>query len=66
MKIDEVRSLASDDLFKKEVELREEYQKLIFKNRIRPLEDSSKLRKIKKDIARLLTVKNQRLDTLES
>ena len=56
MKVEEIRKLSEEDLVKKESELREEYGNLIFQHQIRPLEDTSRLKKIKKDIARLRTV----------
>ena len=59
MKIDEVKKLSSEELEKKEIELREEYSKLLFKHHIRPLENVSVLKKLKEDIARILTVRNQ-------
>lgn len=56
MKIEDIRKLSDEELVKKESELREEYGNLVFQHKIRPLEDTSRLRKIKKDIARLSTV----------
>ena len=56
MKTEEIRKLSDEELVKKETELREEYGNLTFQHKIRPLEDTSRLRKIKKDIARLRTV----------
>ena len=48
--------MATEDLEKKEAELREELGNLIFQHKIRPLEDTSRLKKIKKDIARIRTI----------
>lgn len=56
MKAEEIRSLSDEDLQKKERELREELGNLAFQHKLRPLEDSSKLKKIKKDIARIRTI----------
>ena len=56
MKAEEIRSLSDEDLQKKERELREELGNLAFQHKLRPLEDSSKLKKIKKDIARIRTL----------
>jgi len=56
MKVEELRKLSEEDFVKKEKELREEYGNLSFQHKIRPLEDSSRLRKIKKDIARIITI----------
>lgn len=60
MKADEIRKLSAEDLIKKEKELREELGNLSFQHKLRPLEDTSRLRKIKKDIARLKTIANQK------
>lgn len=59
MKIDEIRKMSDVELVKKEKELREELGNLAFKHRIRPLEDVSRLKKIRKDIARILTIRSQ-------
>ncbi len=60
MKADEIRKLSEEGLIKKEKELREELGNLVFQHKLRPLEDSSRLRKIKKDIARLRTIANEK------
>lgn len=59
MKLLDLRKLTSDDLAKKEIELREEISKLSFQHRIRPLENTSRVSKLRKDIARILTLRNQ-------
>jgi len=56
MKAEEIRKLSDEDLGKKVNELREEYGNLLFQHKIRPLEDTSRLKKIKKDIARIETI----------
>lgn len=60
MKAEEVRKLSDEDLVKKVNELREEYGNLSFQHKIRPLEDTSRLRNIKKDIARIETIANEK------
>ena len=60
MKIDDIRKMSDAELLKKEKDLRKELGNLSFHHRIRPLEDSSRLRKIKKDIARIITISNQK------
>lgn len=60
MKADELRKMSDEELGKKLVELRKELGNLSFHHRIRPLEDTSRLRKIRKDIARINTVVNQK------
>ncbi len=59
MKAEEIRKMSAEDLENKEKELREELGNLAFQHRIRPLEDTSRLKKIRKDIARIETVKAQ-------
>ncbi len=60
MKSTDIRKLSLDELVKKEKELRKELGNLSFHHRIRPLEDTSRLNKIKKDIARIITISNQK------
>jgi len=58
MKVEEIRKMSSEDLVKTKKELREELGNLKFQHRIRPLEDTSRLKKIRKDIARIATLKS--------
>lgn len=60
MIIDDIRKMSDAELVKKEKELRKELGNLSFHHRIRPLEDSSRLKKIRKDIARIVTISNQK------
>lgn len=60
MKAEDFRKMDEATLVKKEAELREELGNLSFQHRLRPLEDTSRMRKIKKDIARIRTVVNER------
>ena len=57
MKVEEIRKMSDEVLAKTVSELREELGNLKFQHRIRPLEDTSRLKKIRKDIARIETVK---------
>lgn len=57
MKAAEIREMSEDELVKKEKELKEELGNLTFQHSIRPLEDTSRLKKIRKDIARIKTIK---------
>jgi len=59
MKAGELRIMTSDELEKKEKELREELGNLSFKHRIRPLEDPARMKLLRKDIARIETLKNE-------
>jgi large subunit ribosomal protein L29 len=56
MKAPDFRKMSEDELAKKAKELREELGNLSFHHRIRPLENSARLRQIKKDIARIATI----------
>ena len=60
MKAEEWRKMSEEELGKKLTDLRKELGNLSFHHRIRPLEDTSRLRKIRKDIARINTVVNQK------
>ncbi len=59
MKPEEIKNLSSEDLEKNLKDLREEMGNLSFQHKIRPLEDTSRLKKIRKDIARIETIKKQ-------
>jgi large subunit ribosomal protein L29 len=56
MKAKDLRSLAVEDLQKKDNEMREDLFKLRFKHGIRRLENPAKLSQLKRDIARVQTV----------
>lgn len=60
MKAGELRDLNMDDLVKKNRELSEELFKLKFQHGIRPLDNTARLRQLRKDIARVKTVINQK------
>lgn len=59
MKVEDIRKMSAEELAKNEKDLREELGNLSFQHGIRPLENTSRLRKIKKDIARIETIKKQ-------
>jgi len=59
MKISELRSMSNEDLQKKLVEMKEEISNLSFQHKIRPLENTSTLKKLRKDIARINTLFNE-------
>jgi large subunit ribosomal protein L29 len=59
MKMSEMRSMSSDDLQKKLIEMKEEISNLSFQHKIRPLENTSTLKKLRKDIARINTLFNE-------
>ncbi|AGF78599.1 LSU ribosomal protein L29P [Desulfocapsa sulfexigens DSM 10523] len=59
MKMSELRSMSEDDLQKKLVEMKEEISNLSFQHKIRPLENTSVLKQLRKDIARINTLFNE-------
>ncbi len=59
MKMSELRSMSTDDLQKKLIEMKEEISNLSFQHKIRPLENTSTLKKLRKDIARINTLFNE-------
>lgn len=60
MKSSEMKNMSSEELIKKDKELREELGNLSFQHKIRPLEDTSRLKKIRKDIARIATINREK------
>ena len=60
MKTSEIRTLSENELSSKVSDLREDFFKLKFKHGIRQLEDTSKLKSLRKDIARIKTVINEK------
>lgn len=59
MKMEELRKMSTEDLSTKAKDLREELGNLSFQHKIRPLEDTSKMKKIRKDIARIETIMSE-------
>ena len=60
MKMTELRSMSTDDLEKKLIGLKDEISTLTFQHKIRPLENTSKLNEMRKDIARINTLFNEK------
>ncbi|ADC89244.1 ribosomal protein L29 [Thermocrinis albus DSM 14484] len=56
MKASELRSLSLADLLKKEEELRRQILRLRIKKKVEGLKDINEIRKVRKDLARVLTV----------
>jgi len=59
MKMTDIRKMSSDELAKKEIDLREEISKLGFQHKIRPLENTSRTSKLRKVIARIHTLRTE-------
>ncbi len=60
MKASEIRALTTNELIKKEAELREDVFRLRFKLSTGELEDTSKIKQTRKDIARIKTILTER------
>ena len=60
MKINEIREMSSQDLEKKLKELKQELFNLRFQHAINQLENPHKIADVKKDIARVKTILNQK------
>jgi len=56
MKAKELREMGTEDLMKKELDLREDLFKLKFRHGIRKLENPARLNQLRKEIARVRTV----------
>ena len=61
MKADEFRDLSDEELSHKEADLREDLFKLKYQLMSGQLENKARIRYVKKDIARLLTVYRERI-----
>ncbi|MDD3458007.1 MAG: 50S ribosomal protein L29 [Weeksellaceae bacterium] len=61
MKISDIKALSLEDLKGKLEEAQADYQKLKMSHKVSHLEDPLAIRKSRRDIARLLTVLNQKL-----
>ncbi len=57
----DMREMSVEDLQSKSVDLAEELNKLRFQHGIRPLENTSRLHELKKDISRCKTVMTEKL-----
>jgi large subunit ribosomal protein L29 len=61
----ELRDLSNDELASKLAEFREELFNLRFQDATGALENTARLRQTKREIARILTVQNERASSLE-
>jgi large subunit ribosomal protein L29 len=61
----ELRQLSDDELAKKLLESREELFNLRFQDATGALENTGRLKQTKREIARILTLQNERASTLE-
>ncbi|MEW6219578.1 MAG: 50S ribosomal protein L29 [Thermodesulfobacteriota bacterium] len=66
MKIKEIREMSPEALAKREGELAEELFKLRFQHAIRQLENTARIRQVKKAIARIKTVQTERTRKLST
>ncbi len=65
MKASELRELTDDELINKEQELKDQLFKLKFQHALGQLEDAMKLKSIKKDMARIKTILNEKSKGME-
>lgn len=63
MKAKEIRELSVDDLRKKTKDLAEELNKLKFQHGIRPLENTAKLKDLRRQISKIKTVITEKLQS---
>jgi len=61
MKPAELRSLTGDQLSKLETDLYEEWRNLRFQESVGQLTNTARIKTIRKDIARILTIRHERL-----
>lgn len=61
MKLSELRALTTDELAKKELELRKELFNLRFQLATGEIENPMRIRTVRKHIARVLTIKSEKL-----
>lgn len=62
MKMNDILSLGIEELNQKEADLREEHFNLKFQHAIGKLENTSRLKVTRRDIAMVMTVKSQKID----
>jgi len=60
MKTEDLRTLSNEELTGKERDLREELFNLSFQHKVRKLENTGKLRQLRKDIARVRTILHEK------
>lgn len=65
MRARELRDLSNDELASKLAEFREELFNLRFQDATGALENTARLKQTKREIARILTVQNERASSLE-
>jgi len=65
MKATEIRELSDDELINKESELKDQLFKLKFQHTLGQLENAMKLKEVKKDIARIKTILNEKKKGIE-
>jgi large subunit ribosomal protein L29 len=60
MKASEIRELSDDELQNKETELKDQLFKLKFQHALGQLENAVKMKNVKRDIARIKTIKTEK------
>ena len=65
MKASELRALAVDELIQKSRDLRDEYFNVKVKHTTGQLENTAKLRELRRDVARVVTVLQQKREAMD-
>jgi len=60
MKASELKEMTDDELFSKETELKDQLFKLKFQHALGQLENPMKMKGIRKDLARIMTIRNDK------
>jgi large subunit ribosomal protein L29 len=66
VRVSQLRQLSSDDLAKELADRREELFNLRFQDATGALDNTARLRHTKREIARILTLQNQRASSMET
>ncbi len=66
MRVSQLRQLSNDDLAKELADRREELFNLRFQDATGALDNTARLRHTKREIARILTLQNQRASSVET
>ena len=60
MKVEDIRKMSADELSKELTSLKEELFKLLFQHATNQLENPAQIAQVKKDIAKVMTIKREK------
>ena len=66
LKVDELRNLSEEELFEKSEQLRKSLMQLRFQAKTGKLERQSAIKETRRDIARILTLRNEKKNEVKS